>query len=77
MSTVGENGENGQVGSQLQKLSLDEEQKLSSSSAVMHLILQSSDVGKIIGPKGATVEGFKQKSGASISFSDYQPAVPR
>eukprot|EP00954_Amorphochlora_amoebiformis_P002185 171218-Amorphochlora_amoeboformis.AAC.1 len=68
------------VDEQMQKLSMEEDSKSSSngsSTVVMRLILQSADVGKIIGPKGATVEGFKQKTGANISFSTYQPSMPR
>lgn len=65
---------------QLRNLSLEDDTKLNangSTAVVMRLILQSADVGKIIGPKGATVEGFKQKTGANISFSIYQPSMPR
>eukprot|EP00466_Bigelowiella_natans_P001491 jgi/Bigna1/139899/aug1.53_g14607 len=47
------------------------------ATVVMRLILQSADVGKIIGPKGETIERFKQKTGSNISFSTYQPSMPR
>ncbi len=45
--------------------------------ATMRLVLKNSDVGKIIGPKGKTVEGYKKQSSANIRVSTYTPSMPR
>mmetsp|Transcript_36789 Transcript_36789/g.70929 ORF Transcript_36789/g.70929 Transcript_36789/m.70929 type:complete len:475 (-) Transcript_36789:124-1548(-) len=44
---------------------------------VVQVLLQRNEVGKVIGRKGAVVEGLKAKSGASISISDYSRTLPR
>mmetsp|Transcript_15457 Transcript_15457/g.38046 ORF Transcript_15457/g.38046 Transcript_15457/m.38046 type:complete len:842 (+) Transcript_15457:180-2705(+) len=55
----------------------DEDETPRVPSVVMRLIVQSADSGKVIGPKGSTVQRFKQKTGANISLSTFQAKMPR